>query len=405
MNRLHAVPCVLACALAACGARTSTGGTTIAILPASATVGTGGTYQFGAAVNGAADKSVTWSVTDCGKVSDAGLYQAPTATGTCHVKVTSNADAEKSASAVVAVTSSTLAAWRPFSDASPWNTPIPSNPALRSDSATLVANFISSTTWGPHLDVNISGYSIPLYWAASGTTSYPVKASNGGLGWGGNDVTADMPIPVGATPDPQSDHHMLVINADRTEEWGCWNMSYSSSASPNWQAGFCATADLTGTGVRPPSPTSPWYLAYGARACGFPLVAGLIRAEEIQAGRIDHALVLAYPGILKTNFTPPASTPSGSGVGSGGIPCGGRFQYDPSVDVTTLGLSRAGQIIVRALQEYGAYVGDYSGALSLYAENSAEAQAYWGSGVLGSYELQGKIDLTKFRVIEYGTLY
>jgi hypothetical protein len=88
-----------------------------------------------------------------------------------------------------------------------------------------------------------------------------------------------------------------------------------------------------------------------------------------------------------------------------GVPCGGRFQYDPSVDVTTLGLSRAGQIIVRALQEYGAYVGDYSGALSLYAENSDAAKAYWANGVLSSYDLSGRIDLNKFRIIKYGTMY
>ena len=35
--------------------------------------------------------------------------------------------------------------------------------------------------------------------------------------------------------------------------------------------------------------------------------------------------------------------------------------------------SPAWRTILRALQEYGAYVGDYSGALSLYAENSPAA--------------------------------
>ena len=158
--------------------------------------------------------------------------------------------------------------------------------------------------------------------------------------------------------------------------------------------------------MRVPTPdANPWWLAHGARACGFPLVAGLIRMEEIQAGKIDHALVIAYPGVQTTGFTPPASTPS-TGIGADyGVPCGGRFQFDPSVDITKLGLSRSGQIIVRALQEYGAYVGDYSGALSLYAENSPAAQAYWAGGVLDVYELEGKIDLTRFRIIKYGTMY
>ena len=60
---------------------------------------------------------------------------------------------------------------------------------------------------------------------------------------------------------------------------------------------------------------------------------------------------------------------------------------------------------MRALQQYGAYVGDYSGALSMYADNSPDARAYWNTGVLGTYELRDKIDMSKFRVIKYNTVY
>ncbi|MBI5482324.1 MAG: hypothetical protein HY906_25945 [Deltaproteobacteria bacterium] len=92
-------------------------------------------------------------------------------------------------------------------------------------------------------------------------------------------------------------------------------------------------------------------------------------------------------------------------ISTRGIPCGGRIQLDPAVDLDGLGLTPAGRVIMQVLQEYGAYVGDYSGALSLYAENSAEARAIWSSGVLDSYELQDKIDFARFRVIKLGTLY
>ena len=43
--------------------------------------------------------------------------------------------------------------------------------------------------------------------------------------------------------------------------------------------------------------------------------------------------------------------------------------------------------------------------MSLYADNSPEAQAYWKSGVLDTYELRDLIDLADFRVIALGTLY
>jgi hypothetical protein len=397
---------------AGCGGSTGSVGSSaqtisVGIAPSSTSAGLSAQVQFASSVTGTSNVAVAWA-SDCGSVTQTGLYTAPGAEGTCHVTATSQADSSKSAQATVQVTTTPEGAWRPFSADSPWNTPIPPSPALEANSAQLVQNFIASTSYGPHLDVNIAGYSIPLYWADANTSTYPMKAKIGGEGWSGYPATMAMPIPAGAQPDPQSDHHMLVISADRKLEYGCYNVSYSASASPNWQADLCATADLTGTGVRVmAAQANPWYLAQGSRACGFPLVAGLIRVEEIQAGRIDHALVIAYPGIQAGHYMSPASTPSaiGNAPGGVGVPCGGRFQYDPSVDVTTLGLSRAGQIIVRALQEYGAYVGDFSGALSLYAENSPAAQSYWAGGVLGTYELEGKIDLAKFRIIQYGTTY
>jgi hypothetical protein len=171
-----------------------------------------------------------------------------------------------------------------------------------------------------------------------------------------------------------------------------------------WRADLCATADLAGSGVRVPATSaSPWYLAHGARACGFPLVAGLIRTEEIDAGRIDHALVIAYPGLRSGWFTAPASTGSATGTPAG-IPCGGRIQLDPSIDVQSLPGSRSAKIILRALQQYGAYVGDYAGSISLYAENAPAALAHWRNGVLAGSELAGAVDLRRFRVIRAGPL-
>jgi hypothetical protein len=215
------------------------------------------------------------------------------------------------------------------------------------------------------------------------------------------DATGSMPIPAGATPDPAGDHHMAVVDPARGLEWGCWDMRLEGG---RWVAGLCATADLAGDGVRPPATTArPWTAAHGARACGFPLLAGLIRVEEVEAGRIDHALVIAYPNVRSGWFTPPAST--GSAVGtSNGIPCGGRVQLDPSLDLDALGLSRTGRILARALQEYGAYVGDYSGAIDLFAENAPAALARWRAGLLSTYELKGKLDLRRLRVLLPGTL-
>ncbi len=116
---------------------------------------------------------------------------------------------------------------------------------------------------------------------------------------------------------------------------------------------------------------------------------------------------MAYPHIRSSYYTPPAS--SGQGTTSDaqptrGILCGGHIQLDPSLDVTTLGLNPAALAIARALQKYGAFIGDYSGATALFADSSPDAMTYWQSGVLGSLDAQ-KIPLSRFRVLQIGTTY
>jgi hypothetical protein len=307
-------------------------------------------------------------------------------------------------------TGGTASVWRPYSDSSPWNTPIGNDPALDPNSDALIADFESSSAYGEHLDVNIPGFSIPLYWADADTPRVTITCRVGGhgfVGTNGMDATAEIPMPVDAAPDPESDHHLLIIDRSTNTEYGLWDAQYVGG---EWTCGLGAMQDLNGDGVRPLAEVAdPWWEAHGPRACGFGLSAGLIRPEELAAGVIEHALVVAYPHIRSGWYVSPASTAQASnGVGAEpdrGVPCGGRIQYDPAIDVDSLDVSEAGKAILRALQIYGAYVGDYSGAISLYADNSPEARAYYDSIGFGSYELLDRIDLADFRVIEIGQMY
>lgn len=300
-------------------------------------------------------------------------------------------------------TGGTDAPWRPFSDDSPWNTPIGDSPALHERSDEWIADWVTSSPYGQHLDVNTTGYSIPLYWADSTTPTHMVTCDIGGEGFtseDGLDATLVMPIPDGATPDPESDGHLLVVDRKRNLELGLYA---AVNDHGTWTCSLGATADLAGTGVRQLKVNAaPWYLAHGARACGFPLVAGLIRVEEIEAGRIDHALVVAYPHIRGGCYTTPASTaqaPTQDALNTRGIPCGGRIQLDPELDLESLALDGPTTAIARALQRYGAYVGDYSGAMSLYGEASPTALTRWTE--LLDPEMIDRIPIDRFRVIAH----
>ena len=78
----------------------------ISVSPATASVQTIQTQAFTATVTGTATTAVTWSVVEAGggSVNSAGLYTAPAAPGTFHVRATSVADSTRSAQATVTVT-------------------------------------------------------------------------------------------------------------------------------------------------------------------------------------------------------------------------------------------------------------------------------------------------------------
>jgi hypothetical protein len=297
-------------------------------------------------------------------------------------------------------------AWRPFSDASPWNTPIAQAPALDTNSDALVADLAASSASTPFIWINIREYSIPVYWADASTPRQNVSVTVlAGQGFGsGTPTSAAVPIPAGAVPAAGTDRHLCIIDKQTHTEWGMWD---ASSSSTGWTCSVAATADLAGTGVRPPKTGNPmWWTSPGARACGFPLSAGLITVEEIRRGKIDHALVIAYPHMRSHWYRPPASTAqptTDQALPTRGVPCGGRLQLDPSIDVNGLPLSASGKTIARALQEYGAFVGDFSGAISLYADASPDALAAWNAGLLQNIELN-KLDLKKFRVLAIGAM-
>ncbi len=89
-------------------AAAATSSISLAISPTSATVSSGKTQQFAAAVQDTSNTTVTWSAT-AGSISSSGLFTAPTVSSNTNVTVTatSAADTTKKASSTVSVTTST----------------------------------------------------------------------------------------------------------------------------------------------------------------------------------------------------------------------------------------------------------------------------------------------------------
>ncbi|MDP1555804.1 MAG: hypothetical protein Q8L84_10110 [Hyphomonas sp.] len=298
--------------------------------------------------------------------------------------------------------------WRPFSADSPWNTPIPADARIDPKSDVLVADLGATGA----LYVNMPEWSVMVkYFDSSKAPQRRIRALYPGRHGPGFGPGQSVPIPADAlapeTPVAQSNYFTLVDPIRNL----AWDMRQSGQAPDGeWFAGFGAAVDLSGTGV-----AMPWMkadradLSGGARPSGIPLLAGLIRVDEVKAGRIDHALAFAYPAARTGKFVPPASMALQAADKASerhlGLPMGARIQLDPDYDIDNTLLSPAAKVIARALQTHGAILVDEAGAAVLYAESGPEQLAAW-EGLLAPGDLQmlftPEFMALHFRVIDTG---
>ena len=294
--------------------------------------------------------------------------------------------------------------FRPFSNDSPWNTPIPPDAEIDPMSKEMIENLCNHCK---QLKRGIIKWTIPLFVINSENCPkidvptikdclyHTVDPDE-------NDIAKDIPIPKQAWPDPQQDGHMLLVDPFIKRTWDFSKAKKLSDGS--WIASVIDTWDLNGSGYREPFSGKYWWRS-GARGSGIPLIAGFIRPEEIKGGKINHALVVATPVNRKTSYPGgkrelciPASRTDGWGIGTEYIPEGARLQLNPALNLDKLGLSKEAKVIAKALQEYGAIVGDNSRDFKLYFQNLGPDGGKWK--LFPGLKDISKIPVSEFRVLK-----
>jgi hypothetical protein len=267
--------------------------------------------------------------------------------------------------------------WRPFNNASVWNTKIPRNPEIDHNSNAMLADMVSAGN--ETLGYNVATWSIPVWEVDEKITKWSPITYAGKFKVQHQRLLDSVPIPVGVNikTDPEGDHHLCIINKDRTREWDFWGVTDltvgATISSPGHITTNSATAhDLTGLGYKGPDSS-------GCRGSGFPLIAGLIRYEEVITGSIEHALVFAGRGNRYQFYAyPPATETDGYRRNDSlAIPEGALLQLNPDIDINSLKLSDADKIVAKALQKYGMYNSDNAGDFTLYAENFVGKTNMW----------------------------
>lgn len=164
------------------------------------------------------------------------------------------------------------------------------------------------------------------------------------------------PYPIPASPKIEGgagstgDRHVLMVDKDNCRLYELW------SAYPNgdgtWNAGSGAIWDMKSNTMRPDGWTS-------SDAAGLQVLPGLVRYEEVQQGKVLHAIRMTVPTTQRA-YVWPASHQAGSTNSAAYPPMGAWVRLKSTVDETTF--PQQMQPIIKALKTYGAVIADNGSA-------------------------------------------
>jgi hypothetical protein len=204
----------------------------------------------------------------------------------------------------------------------------------------------------------------PTFFAEPSDPVYTLHATEP---WGTNPLNGmRIPIPPDARPAGSSDGHMTVVTPEGWE-YDFWRAQTPPAGGGTFTFAWGGRTRIDGSG-----------LDSGGTASGFGNMAGMIRAPELAAGRINHALFIvlrcaaqgtsfgygATVGTGTSSYVYPANNggsicPAGE---TNAPPLGTRFMLDMSeAQIQALAVPTWKKAILTALAQYGGYVGDTGG--------------------------------------------
>lgn len=252
--------------------------------------------------------------------------------------------------------------WRPYSNTSPWNQQVSSSAPSSANSTAVVQRL---TSWGPVQNLlagnseSGSDYYHPIYFSTPTDPVYKLEATRN---WGTSPISGQsIPIPAAARPADGGDAHMAVVTPDGWE-YDFWDVESKPENGGVLRFGWGGKTPIDGDG-----------LGSNATAAHFGLAAGVIRAPELEAGHIDHALFMAVKCTDSSAATvyPAAAGTADACTEQAGIPnanapaMGSRFVLQMSdAEISALAVPSWKKTILTALAHYGMFVGDAFGGES-----------------------------------------
>ena len=269
------------------------------------------------------------------------------------------------ADAVWAGPSSPPACWRPYADSSPFNQEIPAGARIAPNSAAVVKRLLG---FGPlqHLTAGDAGtaydYGRPTYFNHPADPVFTVHCTEH---WGTCSIEGmEVRIPDVARVPGGSDGHLSVVDQATGWEYDFWRVQSKPVGGGQIVIAWGGRTRIDGDG-----------LGSDAVAARFGTLAGTLRAEELEAGEINHALAISVRCDSGT-FVYPA-TQSSTSCADEGLPdanapaLGTRFRLAMTPEeIDSLQVPGYRKTLLRAMSRYGMYVADTGGTWGIVQESA-----------------------------------
>jgi hypothetical protein len=272
-----------------------------------------------------------------------------------------------------------------FPSDNPWNQRVDGLP-LNAQSATYIANMAPTThlhaDWG---DWSTNHYGIPWQTVPGSQPMVPMTFT-----YASESDPGPYPFPPNALVEGGAnsggDMHVLVIDTGTCQLYETWSSKY---VGPGWSCGSGAKFDLGSDALRPDGWTS-------ADAAGLPVLPGLVRVSEVQAGAIHHALRFTVAS-SQQGYIHPATHAAGQ-ANTSLPPMGLRVRLKASFDLSSF--SGPALVILTAMKQYGLILADNGSNWYVTGDSSDD----WTPLMDGVSTAFGQVHGSDFEAVDTGPI-
>jgi len=244
-----------------------------------------------------------------------------------------------------------------FPQDSIWNTDISGLPVHDMNDEWL--DSMEAETTDLHPDFGPPDYGIPFDVVGANAPRREVKFL-----YAGQSDRKRYPITKSTPIEGGSDRHALIVDRSRCALYELFRVRWKGIKV---SAGSGAIFPLDSNALRPNGWTS-------ADAAGLPILPGLLRFDEIEAGEIEHAIRVTAD-VTSEDWLWPARHEAGVDV-AGAPPMGARFRLQDDYDIS--GFSTRAQVVLQAMKTYGLILADNGS--NWYVTGTRDAR--WTNGLL-----------------------